>query len=77
MGSNTGTVALLEMVKIFTSMQRKYLWTPSRSIFLFRLMPLEYNLAGAAEWIENRKESLRKEGYVYIDLSDLVAGISC
>ena len=31
-------------------------------------------MAGAAEWIENRKESLRKEGYVYIDLSDLVAG---
>lgn len=74
MGSNTGTVALLEMVKIFTSMQRKYLWTPSRSIFFVSFDATEYNLAGAAEWIENRKESLRKEGYVYIDLSDLVAG---
>ncbi|KAF6070111.1 Transferrin receptor-like dimerization domain family protein [Candida albicans] len=74
MGSNTGTVALLEMVKIFTSMQRKYSWTPSRSIFFVSFDATEYNLAGAAEWIENRKESLRKEGYVYIDLSDLVAG---
>lgn len=74
LGSNTGTVALLEMVKIFTSMQRKYLWTPSRSIFFVSFDATEYNLAGAAEWIENRREALRKEGYVYIDLSDLVAG---
>ena len=76
MGSNTGTVALLEMVKIFTSMQRSICGPVAVNIFV-SFDATEYNLAGAAEWIENRKESLRKEGYVYIDLSDLVAGISC
>lgn len=72
--SNTGTVALLEMIKIFTTLQRKYQWSPSRSIYFVSFDATEYNLAGAAEWIENRKELLRKEGYMYVDLSDLVAG---
>ncbi|CAD1811501.1 unnamed protein product [Candida parapsilosis] len=74
MGSNTGTVGFLELVKILTSLQRKYQWVPSRSIYFVSFDATEYNLAGATEWIENRKEALRKEGYLYIDMSDLVSG---
>ncbi|KAI5962705.1 hypothetical protein KGF57_001439 [Candida theae] len=74
MGSNTGTVGFLELVKILTSLQRKYQWVPSRSIYFVSFDATEYNLAGATEWIENRKESLRKEGFLYIDMSDLVSG---
>ncbi|KAI5952053.1 hypothetical protein CANMA_005132 [Candida margitis] len=74
MGSNTGTVGFLELVKMLTSLQRKYQWVPSRSIYFVSFDATEYNLAGATEWIENRKEALRKEGYLYIDMSDLVSG---
>ena len=72
--SNTGTVVMLEMIKVFTSLQRKYNWSPSRSIYFVSFDATEYNLAGSAEWIENRKDLLRKEGYAYIDLSDAISG---
>ncbi|KAI5955208.1 hypothetical protein KGF54_001769 [Candida jiufengensis] len=74
MSSNTGTVAFLELIKVFTSLQRKFQWVPSRSIFFVSFDATEYNLAGSTEWIENRKEALRKDGYLYIDMSDLVTG---
>ncbi|EGW30678.1 uncharacterized protein SPAPADRAFT_51890 [Spathaspora passalidarum NRRL Y-27907] len=73
-GSNTGTVALLEMIKVFTSLQRKHQWSPSRSIYFVSFDATEYNLAGSAEWVENKKELLKKSGYLYVDLSDLIAG---
>ncbi|ODV77721.1 Zn-dependent exopeptidase [Suhomyces tanzawaensis NRRL Y-17324] len=73
-GSNTGTVVLLEMIKIFTSLQRQYQWSPSRSIYFVSFDATEYNLAGLAEWIENRRELLKREGYAYIDLSDAISG---
>ncbi|KAK6456659.1 uncharacterized protein RJT20DRAFT_33464 [Scheffersomyces xylosifermentans] len=72
--ANTGTIVMLELVKVFTSLQRKFNWSPSRSIYFISFDATEYNLAGSTEWIENRKESLKKEGYTYIDLSDAVTG---
>ncbi|KAI5965658.1 uncharacterized protein KGF55_001020 [Candida pseudojiufengensis] len=74
MSSNTGTVAFLELIKVLTSLQRKFQWIPSRSIFFVSFDATEYNLGGSTEWIENRKETLRREGYLYIDMSDLVTG---
>lgn len=74
LSTNTGTVILLELLKAFTSVQRKYNWSPSRSITFASWDASEYNLGGSSEWIENRRESLRKEGYTYIDLSDVVSG---
>lgn len=74
MEGNTGTVVMLEMVKIFTALQREHNWSPSRSIYFVSLDATQYNLAGSSEWIENKKEQFKKEGYVYIDLNDAIAG---
>lgn len=74
MSTNTGTVILLEMVKIFSALQRQYNWSPARSIYFASFDASEYNLAGSTEWVENRKDTLKKEGYAYIDLSDAVSG---
>ena len=74
MSTNTGTVILLELIKIFSALQRQYNWSPARSIYFASFDASEYNLAGSTEWIESRKETLKKEGYAYIDLSDAVAG---
>ncbi|KAI3403407.2 hypothetical protein KGF56_003828 [Candida oxycetoniae] len=73
-GTNTGIAVFLEMIKVFTSLQRRYQWTPSRSIYFASFDATEYNLAGSTEWIENQKQSLRKDGYLYVDISDLISG---
>ncbi|KAK6465885.1 hypothetical protein DFJ63DRAFT_35847 [Scheffersomyces coipomensis] len=72
--SNTGSAILIELVKVFASLQRKYNWTPARSIYFVSFDATEYNFAGSAEWIENRKDYIKKQGYAYIDLSDAVSG---
>lgn len=74
LSTNTGTVVLLELVKIFTAMQRKFNWSPARSIYFISFDGSEYNLAGLTEWIENRKDQLKDNGYTYIDLSDVITG---
>lgn len=72
--SASGTAALLELVKMFTSLQRRYDWTPSRSIYFASFDASEYNLAGSAEWVEDRRQELEEEGYAYIDLTALALG---
>lgn len=72
--SASGTAALLELVKAFTSLQRRYDWSPARSIYFMSFDATEYNLAGSAEWVKARQKDLVKEGYAYIDLSDLATG---
>lgn len=74
MGTNTGLVILMELIKIFTALQRKFNWSPSRSIYFASFDGSEYNLAGLTEWIESRQEQLKRQGFAYIDLSDLVTG---
>jgi N-acetylated-alpha-linked acidic dipeptidase len=71
---STGAAVMLELVKIFTLLQRRYNWTPARSIYFVSFDGTEYNLAGLTEWIESRKDLLQKEGYAYLDISDVVAG---
>lgn len=72
--SNTGTVVMLELIKIFTTMQRKYNWSPARTITFISFDATNYNLAGLTEWIEEMKKEIFKEAYAYVDLSDAVAG---
>lgn len=74
MTSASGTAVLLELVKIFSGLQRRYNWTPSRSIYFVSFDGTENNLAGAAEWVHSRKKSLLSEGYSYIDLNSIVSG---
>lgn len=72
--SGTGTAILLELIKIFASLQREFNWSPERSIYFASFDGTDYNLAGLTEWIEKTKNTLQKEGFAYIDLSDAVAG---
>ncbi|EGV61609.1 Zn-dependent exopeptidase [Yamadazyma tenuis ATCC 10573] len=74
MSSNSGSVVMLELIKLFTTMQRKFNWTPARTITFVSFDATNYNLAGSTEWIEDRKKTLQEQGYTYIDLSDAVAG---
>lgn len=74
MSSASGTAALLELVKIFSGLQRKYNWTPARSLYFVSFDGTENNLAGSAKWVETRKDSLMSEGYTYVDINGLVSG---
>lgn len=74
MTSASGTAALLELVKIFSGLQRKYNWSPARSLYFVSFDGTENNLAGCAKWVEARKDSLISEGYTYIDVNGLVTG---
>lgn len=73
-GSSTGMAAFLELIKILTTLQRKYQWAPSRPIYFISFDATDYNLAGSTKWIESRKDALRQDGFLYIDMSDLVSG---
>lgn len=74
MGTNTGTVVMIEMMKVFTALQRQWSWSPLRTIHFVLFDATNYNLAGSTEWVESAKELLMKQGYTYIDLSDAVSG---
>lgn len=72
--SASGTATLLELVKVFTSLQRRFDWYPSRSIYFVSFDATEYNLAGSGEWLEEKKTQLMEEGYAYIDVGDIATG---
>lgn len=72
--SASGTATLLELVKVFTSLQRRYDWYPSRSIYFVSFDATEYNLAGSGEWMEEKRKQLMEEGYAYIDVGDIATG---
>ncbi|CCE81930.1 Piso0_002610 [Millerozyma farinosa CBS 7064] len=74
LSTNTGTVILLEVIRILTYLQRRYNWSALRTIHFVSFDATEYNLGGSTEWIESRKERLKKQGYAYIDLSDAISG---
>lgn len=72
--SASSTAALLELVRVFTSLQRRYDWYPSRSIYFVSFDATEYNLGGSGEWLEEKRKQLAEEGYAYIDVSDIAIG---
>lgn len=55
-------------------MQRKFNWIPARTITFISFDATDYNLAGPTEWIEEKKKTVFREAYAYIDLSDAVSG---
>ncbi|GMM33301.1 hypothetical protein DASC09_006260 [Saccharomycopsis crataegensis] len=71
---NTGTVVLLELIKIFTGMQRELNWQPLRSIYFMSIDGSEYNYAGITEWAEVNYKQISEEIFTYIDLGDTVSG---
>lgn len=72
--SATSTAVLLELVKVFASLQRQYDWSPSRSIYFVSFDATDYNVAGSALWVNERKAELMEQGYAYIDVSDIHLG---
>lgn len=72
--SASSTAVLLELVKVFTSLQRRFDWKPARSIYFASFDASEYNLAGSTEWVESRKKQLHEDGYTYIEVSDIQIG---
>lgn len=72
--SNTGTTVLLELVEMFTQLQRKLNWEPLRSVYFISIDGSEYNYAGITEWVEERFRELRKEAFAYIDLTGAIEG---
>lgn len=72
--SGSSTAVLLELVKVLTSLQRRYAWSPSRTIYFISFDATEYNLAGSAEWLESKKKQLMQQGYTYIELGGLANG---
>lgn len=73
-GGATNTAVLLELVRVFTTLQRRYDWTPSRSIHFVSFDASSYNLGGSAEWVEEKIRALEDAGYAYIDVSDIALG---
>ncbi|GEQ66789.1 hypothetical protein JCM33374_g452 [Metschnikowia sp. JCM 33374] len=72
--SASSTAVLLELVKTFTSLQRRFDWKPARSIYFVSFDATEYNLAGSTEWVESKKKQIQEEGYTYIEVSDIQVG---
>lgn len=72
--SASGTAVLLEIMKALTSLQRRYSWSPSRTIYFVSFDASEYNLAGSTELVENRRKKFQQEGYTYIEVSDILLG---
>lgn len=72
--SATSTAVLLELIKVFTSLQRQHDWSPSRSIYFASFDATDYNVAGSALWVNEKKAELLEHGYAYIDVSDIHLG---
>ncbi|WPK26317.1 hypothetical protein PUMCH_003668 [Australozyma saopauloensis] len=72
--SATSTAVLLELVKVFTSLQRQYEWSPSRTIYFVSFDATDYNLAGSSMWVNKGKKELLNQGYTYIDVNDIHVG---
>lgn len=70
----SGTAVLLELVKAFAALQRRYNWVPARSIYFVSFDATSYNLAGVLEWVEAHKQEIARTGYAFIDLSRPVSG---
>lgn len=72
--SHTGTVVLLELIRVFASLQRQYNWSPSRSIHFVSFDATHNNAAGVADYVLRNRHRLQGEAVAYIDLSDAVLG---
>lgn len=72
--SATGTAVLLELVRLFTSLQRQYDWSPSRTMYFVSFDATDYNVAGSTLWINKGKKEILEQGYAYVDLGEIHLG---
>lgn len=69
----SGTAIMMELVRIFGDLLDRG-WRPLRTIEFMSWDAEEYNLIGSTEFVENRLESLRQDGYVYINIDTPIVG---
>lgn len=69
----SGTAIMMELVRIFGDLLDRG-WRPLRTIEFMSWDAEEYNLIGSTEFVENRLDSLRKDGYVYINIDTPIVG---
>ena len=73
-GLASSTTVLLELVRALTQLKRQKGWSPARLIYFMLWDATNYNLAGSTEWVEFQREELKQQGYVYVDINDVVTG---
>lgn len=69
----SGTAIMMELVRIFGDLLDRG-WRPLRTIEFMSWDAEEYNLIGSTEFVENKLENLRKDGYVYINIDTPIVG---
>lgn len=69
----SGSAVLLEVVRVFGEL-RSLGWRPLRTIEFASWDGEEYNLIGSTEHVENRLDSLRADGFAYINVDVAVSG---
>ncbi|KAH8694921.1 putative glutamate carboxypeptidase Tre2 [Talaromyces proteolyticus] len=71
----SGTATFLEVVRVFGEL-RSLGWRPLRTIEFASWDGEEYNLIGSTEHVENEIDSLRKDGFAYLNVDVGVSGDS-
>jgi hypothetical protein len=69
----SGTAVFLEIVRVFGELRRLG-WRPLRTIEFASWDGEEYNLIGSTEHVENELESLRQDGFAYVNVDVGVSG---
>ncbi|PLB36166.1 M28 family metallopeptidase [Aspergillus candidus] len=69
----SGTAVFLELVRVFGELLT-YGWRPKRTIEFISWDAEEYNLIGSTEHVEKEIQSLRDNGYVYLNVDGAVSG---
>lgn len=69
----SGTAVMLEVIRIFGSL-KELGWRPLRTIEFASWDGEEYNLIGSTEHVESNMESLRNDGYAYLNVDVAVNG---
>ncbi|KAL1968361.1 hypothetical protein VTN77DRAFT_1890 [Rasamsonia byssochlamydoides] len=69
----SGTAVFLDLVRVFGEL-RSLGWRPLRTIEFASWDGEEYNLIGSTEHVENELESLRRDGFAYLNVDVGVSG---
>ncbi|CAN8101929.1 unnamed protein product [Discula destructiva] len=69
----SGTAIMMEMARIFGDLLQRG-WRPLRTIQFMSWDAAEYNLIGSTEFVENNLDSLRKDGFVYLNIDTPIIG---
>lgn len=69
----SGTAVMMEMVRVFGELMARG-WRPLRTIEFVSWDAGAYNRIGSTEYVENKIEKLRADGYAYINLDVAVTG---